>query len=109
MPDPTCFTLSRVYSPADLLAAYDEQLRGDGESAPDVETDQDGPLVRVHYRHRGFIGYRSLEGLSDQELDALIDRQIVHFAARGQAFEWKTRGPRLAVGSGRAACERTIS
>jgi GNAT superfamily N-acetyltransferase len=81
-----------MYSPADLLAAYDEQLRGDGESAPDVETDRDGPLVRVHYRHRGFIGYRSLEGLSDQELDALIDRQIVHFAARGQAFEWKTRG-----------------
>ena len=25
-------------------------------------------------------------------MDALIDRQIAHFAARGQAFEWKTRG-----------------
>ena len=89
---PTCFTLSRVYGAADLLAAYDDQLRGQAESDSSVETDYDGPLVRVHYRHRGFIGYRTLEGLSDQQLDGLIDRQIAHFAERGQAFEWKTRG-----------------
>ena len=89
---PDCFTLKRVYRAADLLAAYDEQLRGRAESDPAVETDSDGPLVRVHYRHRGFVGYRSLEGQSDQQLDALIDRQIAHFADRGQAFEWKTRG-----------------
>jgi GNAT superfamily N-acetyltransferase len=89
---PDCFTLKSVYRAADLLAAYDEQLRGRAESDPSVETDSDGPLVRVHYRHRGFVGYRSLEGQSDQQLDALIDRQIAHFAERGQAFEWKTRG-----------------
>jgi GNAT superfamily N-acetyltransferase len=81
-----------VYGPSDLLAAYDEQLRGQAESDSAVETDNDGPLVRVHYRHRGFIGYRSLESLNDQQLNALIDRQIAHFAERGQAFEWKTRG-----------------
>jgi GNAT superfamily N-acetyltransferase len=81
-----------VYGTSDLLAAYDAQLRGQAESDSAGETDYDGPLVRVHYRHRGFIGYRSLVGLSDQQLDALIDRQITHFAERGQAFEWKTRG-----------------
>ena len=81
-----------MYGAADLLAAYDEQLRGQAESDSAVETDYDGPLVRVHYRHRGFVGYRSLEGLSDQQLDELIDRQITHFAERGESFEWKTRG-----------------
>ena len=84
--------MGRVSGPSDLLAAYDEQLRGQAESDSAVETDYDGPLVRVHYRHRGFIGYRSLEGLSNRPLDALIDRQVTHFAERGQAFEWKTRG-----------------
>ena len=84
--------MGRVSGPSDLLAAYDEQLRGQAESDSAVETDYDGPLVRVHYHHRGFIGYRSLEGLSDRQLDVLIDRQITHFAERGQAFEWKTRG-----------------
>ena len=42
--------MCRVYGPSDLLAAYDEQLRGQAESDSAVETDYDGPLVRVHYR-----------------------------------------------------------
>jgi GNAT superfamily N-acetyltransferase len=76
---------------AALLALYDAQLRGIAEvSAADVESDTDGPLVRTHYAYRGFVSYRSLDGVSD--LDALIARQIAHFGARGEAFEWKTRG-----------------
>jgi len=31
-----------VYGPSDLLAAYDEQLRGQAESDSAVETDYDG-------------------------------------------------------------------
>jgi GNAT superfamily N-acetyltransferase len=74
-----------------LLAAYDDQLRGAGESA-DVPTSQDGPVIRVEYPSRGFVSYRSLEGLDGAELDALIARQRDFFAAKGQAVEWKLRG-----------------
>jgi hypothetical protein len=74
-----------------LLAAYDDQLRGGAEAA-DVPTSMDGPVIRVEYPGRGFVSYRSLEGLDGAELDALIARQREYFAAKGQAVEWKTRG-----------------
>jgi GNAT superfamily N-acetyltransferase len=74
-----------------LLAAYDDQLRGSAEAA-DVPTSHDGPVVRVEYSNRGFVSYRSLEGLDGAELDALIARQRDYFAAKGQPVEWKTRG-----------------
>jgi GNAT superfamily N-acetyltransferase len=76
---------------ATLLAAYDEQLRGASETA-DVPTSQDGPVIRVEYPSRGFVSYRSLEGVEGAELDALIARQRDFFAAKGQAVEWKLRG-----------------
>ena len=74
-----------------LLAAYDDQLRGGAEAA-DVPTSMDGPVIRVEYPNRGFVSYRSLEGLDGAELDALIARQREYFAAKGQPVEWKTRG-----------------
>ncbi|MEO6885261.1 MAG: GNAT family N-acetyltransferase [Jatrophihabitantaceae bacterium] len=77
---------------AQLLALYDEQLRGAAETAVGVESDTDGPLIRIHYPHRGFVSYRSLAGLAGAELDAVIARQVSHFAERGEVFEWKTRG-----------------
>jgi GNAT superfamily N-acetyltransferase len=77
--------------PAVLLAAYDDQLRGGSESAA-VPSSTDGPVIRVEYPSRGFVSYRSLEGLDGEELDALIARQRDYFAAKGQAVEWKTRG-----------------
>ena len=76
---------------AELLAAYDEQLRGGSESA-EVPTSMDGPVIRVEYPSRGFVSYRSLEGLDGAEVDALITRQRDFFAAKGQAVEWKLRG-----------------
>jgi GNAT superfamily N-acetyltransferase len=76
---------------ATLLAAYDDQLRGASESA-DVPTSTDGPVLRVEYPNRGFVSYRSLEGLDGAELDALIARQRDYFAAKNQPVEWKTRG-----------------
>jgi GNAT superfamily N-acetyltransferase len=78
--------------PAGLLSAYDGQLRGSAECDAGAQSDRDGPLVRVHYPRRGFVSYRTLEGIDAAELDELIARQIEHFAARGEAFEWKTRG-----------------
>jgi GNAT superfamily N-acetyltransferase len=74
-----------------LLAAYDDQLRGTSEGA-DVPTSMDGPVIRVEYPNRGFVSYRSLEGLDSAEVDALIARQRDFFAAKGQAVEWKLRG-----------------
>lgn len=74
-----------------MLAAYDEQLRGASETA-DVPTSQDGPVIRVEYPSRGFVSYRSLDGLDGASLDALIARQRDYFAAKGQAVEWKLRG-----------------
>jgi GNAT superfamily N-acetyltransferase len=76
---------------ARLLLAYDEQLRGGSESA-DVPTSTDGPVIRVEYPQRGFVSYRSLKGLDDAEVDALIARQRDYFAAKGQPVEWKLRG-----------------
>jgi GNAT superfamily N-acetyltransferase len=78
----------------ELLGAYNEQLR---TRVPDplparVTMDRDGPLVRFGFPWRGLIGYRDLGGLDGDELDALIGRQVEHFAALGKEFEWKYHG-----------------
>lgn len=49
-------------------------------------------MIRVEYPGRGFVSYRSLEGIDGAELDALIARQRDYFAAKGEPVEWKTRG-----------------
>jgi GNAT superfamily N-acetyltransferase len=49
-------------------------------------------VIRVEYPQRGFVSYRSLEGLDAAEVDALIARQRDYFAAKGQPVEWKLRG-----------------
>ena len=77
---------------AELLALYDEQLRG---RLPDrlptgVRVERDGPLLRFHgLRFGGFIEYRDLDGLEGPALDELITRQVSVFAEAGEQFEWK--------------------
>jgi GNAT superfamily N-acetyltransferase len=83
--------ISNTAEAAALLAAYDNQLRGGAESAH-VPTSTDGPVIRVEYPNRGFVSYRSLDGLDGDQLDALIARQRDFFAAKNQPVEWKTRG-----------------
>ncbi len=78
-------------SPAELLAAYDTQLRGSAEAQSGARSDTDGPLVRIYYPAQGFVSYRSLDGYAGDELDALIARQVEHFARLNSSFEWKTR------------------
>jgi GNAT superfamily N-acetyltransferase len=78
-----------------LLEAYDAQLRGHvHDRLPDsIQVEQDGPLVRTTgFGNRGFVGYRDLDGLDGQELDALIARQVRIFDEHGQPFEWKLHG-----------------
>jgi GNAT superfamily N-acetyltransferase len=82
-----------VTDDAELLRAYDEQMRGIAHSErPGVIIERDGPLLRVAGQYRGFVtGPRDL-GVDGPELDALIARQRDYFRARGEVVEWKTRG-----------------
>jgi GNAT superfamily N-acetyltransferase len=78
--------------PAELLAAFDAQLRGVvPERLPEgVTLERDGPLLRYSERASGgFLDYRDLGGLDGPELDELIARQVRVFAERGTRFEWK--------------------
>ena len=81
--------------PTTLRDAYDAQLRTYGGAMTGMEVEWDGPLRRataLDGAGSGFIIYRDLGGLDGAELDALIERQRAHFAARGQEVEWKLHG-----------------
>lgn len=77
---------------ADLLAAYDAQLRGRAEVQGAETWDHVGPLWRALFTDGAFVSYETLEGVED--VDALIADTVAHFAAIPQVeeFEWKTRG-----------------
>lgn len=75
-----------------LLALYDAQLRAHVSEPlpPGVTVERDGPLVRtIGFGHSGWVEYRDLGDLSEDELDQLILRQIERFAERNESFEWK--------------------
>jgi GNAT superfamily N-acetyltransferase len=77
---------------AELLAAYDAQLRTHvPERLPNgARAEWDGPLLRfIGLGNRGWVLYRDLGGLDGAELDDLIARQVRVFAQRGERFEWK--------------------
>lgn len=74
----------------DLLASYDEHLRGTGVPALGAWVERDGPLLRVVGEHRGFVV--GPPDLSGHDVDALIAGQKAFFGARGEAVEWKTHG-----------------
>lgn len=79
--------------PAGLLQAYDENMRGAPPNPPEgVHYEGDGELLRVVGQFRGFVTTPRDVGVRGAELDELIARQRDHFAARGEAVEWKTRG-----------------
>ena len=79
---------------SDLLAAYDTEMRAPQRVPPaGVTYERDGPLIRIVGSHRGLIRPQQPDlGLTGADLDSLINRQRDHFAARGQAVEWKVRG-----------------
>jgi GNAT superfamily N-acetyltransferase len=81
--------------PAELLAAYDRDLRGEMETAGAVRVDRLGPLWIARYpAGRGFIAYRDLEGASAAEVDRLVGsaRDLLRDDPEVVQFEWKTRG-----------------
>lgn len=82
-------------SAAELLAAYDAQLR---TNMPDPmptgwSVERDGPLVRfLGMANRAWELYRDLGGVEGDALDELIARQVRYFRDRGHGFEWKLHG-----------------
>jgi hypothetical protein len=84
---------------AELLAAYDAELRTDAEVARATWVDRDGPLVRAGFPGgAGFVTYRDLQGFDRPEdgprLADLIARTVAFFRDETDvgAVEWKARG-----------------
>ena len=85
--------------PATLLAAYDAQLRRDGEVYPATSVTPLGPLLLATFgTSRGFITYSTLateEGPATPErVRALVEGAMEHYRAQPgiRQVEWKTRG-----------------
>jgi len=80
-------------TPEALLRLYDDQVRGSFlDRLPAGWTgSQDGPLARALTPRSGFAMLtRSADGLSGEELAALVDRTVGYFTLAGHWFEWKT-------------------
>lgn len=80
--------------PAELLSAYDSQLREEAEVVRATAVERHGPLMWAQFDDGGFVTYRSLDGIEGAALDALIDTTMVHFRDETDVgtVEWKTRG-----------------
>ena len=80
--------------PAELLSAYDSQLREEAEVVRATAVERHVPLMWAQFDDGGFVTYRSLDGIEGVALDALIDTTMVHFREETDVgtVEWKTRG-----------------
>lgn len=86
---------------ADLLAAYDKQLRVEGEIAGAATITQFGPLFLLTFPGgRGFITYRDLNGLDSNAVRSLVPQALSYFEANPSIgkVEWKTRAHDQAPG-----------
>jgi hypothetical protein len=80
---------------ADLLTAYDEQLRTDAETPGALTVAHLGPLRLVTFPGgRGFVTYRDLGGADAQTIRGLIAGAVAHYLRDPgiNRVEWKTRG-----------------
>lgn len=80
-------------TPVELRQAYDDEVRA--TFAQHLPTgwrgETDGPVVRCLTDREGFAMLtRPAVDVPLEELTALVDRTVAHFAADGSAFEWKT-------------------
>ena len=80
-------------TPEQLRDLYDARLRPWVETDPPrgIVVERFGNLVRVTGREQGFVESGPDVGLEGAALDAAIALHRDHFAARGEAMEWKTR------------------
>lgn len=90
-----------VTDPAELLSAYDHQLRTDAETLSAITVSRLGPLRLVTFAGgRGFITYRDLGDLDEAGIRRLVPSALAHFRADPgiTRVEWKTRGHDRAPG-----------
>jgi hypothetical protein len=87
--------VARMTDPTRLLAAYDDQLRTDAETAGAESVTVLGPLrLATFVGGAGFISYRDLDGLDPNAIRELVTRALDHYRADAGVgeVEWKTRG-----------------
>ncbi len=87
--------------PAELLRAYDEQLRTEAELANALSRGRLGPLwLGTFAGGQGFVTYRDLVGVARAELGDLVAAALGVFESDGSIteVEWKTRGHDVAPG-----------
>ena len=80
--------------PADLLAAYDEQLRTDAETPSALTVTRLGPLRLVTFSGgRGFITYKDLGGADAEAIQSMVIEALAHYKRDPEIkrVEWKTR------------------
>ena len=93
--------MSGVPGIADLLAAYDEQLRTDAETPSALVVAHLGPLRLVTFAGgRGFVTYKDLGGADAQTIQSLVAEAIAYYRRDPgiNCVEWKTRGHDYAPG-----------
>ena len=93
--------LAAVRTPADLLAAYDDQLRTDAETPGALSVTALGPLRLVTFPGaRGFVTYRDLGGAGADAVRRLVAGAAEHYRADPEVeqVEWKSRGHDRAPG-----------
>jgi hypothetical protein len=99
-----------VDDPARLLAAYDEQLRGDAEETPTAESvTRHGPLRLITFPGgRGWVTYRDLGGADAAGIRRLVAEALDHYRADPAVtrVEWKSRGHDAAPGLHEALVEQ---
>lgn len=87
---------------ADLLRAYDEQLRTDAEAQGAASVVRHGPLwlVTLPGGRHGFVTYRDLGDLSAEQIARLVPEVLARYRAEDgiDQVEWKTRGHDRAPG-----------
>lgn len=78
----------------ELLRAYDDQLRAEGELTGATDVERHGPLLWGQFPGRGFVTYRDLGGVAGEDLDRLIADTVAHYRddTSYASFEWKSRG-----------------
>lgn len=82
-------------SAAELLRAYDDQLRTDAETPGADTITHHGPLWLATFAGgRGFVSYRDLGGADADTISRLVKQALSHYLADPQItrVEWKTRG-----------------
>ncbi|WP_406832098.1 GNAT family N-acetyltransferase [Pedococcus sp. KACC 23699] len=86
-------------NPADLLRAYDDQLRDEAETPSAIAVERLGPLrLATFLGGRGFITYSTLaqdgRPATEASVVALVDGALAHYEADPTItrVEWKTRG-----------------